>query len=127
MGTKRGKKQPKISPLKSQHVVLADDGALAKQDSKQPRAHSFFTKSRRHTKAKGRPAKAGSNAGRRVKNGKEEAPSSNAPSSLSIVRLERDIELHQAKAKAKRMKATRTSFKQEAAQEQLMCPYRTAI
>jgi hypothetical protein len=40
MGTKRGKKQPKISPLKPQHTALADDGASAKQESKQPRAHS---------------------------------------------------------------------------------------
>jgi hypothetical protein len=90
-------------------VALADDGAFAKQDRKQPRARSFFTKSSRV--AKGRPAKVSSNAGRRVKNGKEEAPSSNAPPSLGIARLERDIELHQAKVKAKKMKATRTSFK----------------
>ena len=47
MGTKRGKKQPKVSPLKPQRAVLSDDGALAKQDSKQPRARSFFTKSSR--------------------------------------------------------------------------------
>jgi hypothetical protein len=77
-------------------VALADDEALAKQGSKQPRAHSPFTKSSRV--AKGRPAKASSDAGRRVKNGKEEAPSSNAPPSLGIAHPERDIELHQAKA-----------------------------
>jgi hypothetical protein len=53
MGIKRGKKQPKIASLKPQHVALADDGALAKHDSKQPRAYSLFTKRRRATK--GRP------------------------------------------------------------------------
>jgi hypothetical protein len=87
MGTTRRKKQPKGS--RPQGVVLADadGGVLAKQDSKQrePRNHSPLTKSSRVSK--GRPAKTSSNAGRRVKNGKEGAPSSKAPPSLGITRL----------------------------------------
>ena len=106
MGTSRGKKQAKSSSVKPQHVC----GDRRRQRLGKTGQQAAESPHLLHQEQQGCERTASEGQVECWNNGKEEAPSS-APPSLDIERLQRDIEIHQAKAKAKKMKATRTSFK----------------